>query len=117
MGRPSNTEERRAQIVEAFLTVISKEGYARATIAAVAREAGLTSGLLHYHFGRKHQLLVARAQLLGGRGDVGFAHLGDDRLGGGLRRGGLIAPSGGERDDADHQRDRDDRDGERRNAA
>jgi TetR/AcrR family transcriptional repressor of bet genes len=64
MGRPSNTEERRAQIVEAFLTVLSKEGYARATIAAVAREAGLTSGLLHYHFGSKHEILVALVESL-----------------------------------------------------
>jgi len=64
MGRPSNTAERRAQIVDALLTVVSKEGYARATIAAVAREAGLTAGLLHYHFASKQEILVALVERL-----------------------------------------------------
>lgn len=58
VARPSNTEERRAQIADALLTVMAREGYGRATIAAIAREAGLTPGLLHYHFESKREILI-----------------------------------------------------------
>lgn len=43
---------------------MAREGYARATIAAVAREAGLTPGLLHYHFESKGQILLHLVELL-----------------------------------------------------
>jgi TetR/AcrR family transcriptional repressor of bet genes len=59
MGRPSNREERRGQIVAALATVMAREGYAHATIAAIAKEAGLASGLIHYHFEDKQAILVA----------------------------------------------------------
>jgi TetR/AcrR family transcriptional regulator, transcriptional repressor of bet genes len=69
MGRPSNSDERRAQIVDALRRVMGRQGYERATVAAVAREAGLAPGLVHYHFESKaeilHELvgeLVARAR-------------------------------------------------------
>lgn len=82
MGRPSNTAERRAQIVDALLTVLSKEGWARATVAAVAREAGLASGLLHYHFASKQEILVALVEQLVARREERFAarlaNAGDD---------------------------------------
>jgi TetR/AcrR family transcriptional repressor of bet genes len=58
MGRPSNRVERRAQIVDGLLMVMAREGYERASMAAVARAAGLSPGLLHYHFDGKHQILV-----------------------------------------------------------
>lgn len=73
MGRPSNTEQRRAQIVDALLSVMAREGYERATIAAIAREAGLTSGLLHYHFAHKQEILVALVERLVARRDARFA--------------------------------------------
>ncbi|MCP4810599.1 MAG: TetR family transcriptional regulator [Proteobacteria bacterium] len=58
MGRRSNTAERRAQIVEGLLTVLQDEGYERASVAEVARAAGLkSSGLVHYHFGSKAEIL------------------------------------------------------------
>ncbi len=59
MGRPSNTEARREEIVEGLLEVMSREGYARASIAAIARAAGLAPGLLHYHFESKQEILLA----------------------------------------------------------
>ena len=86
MGRPSNSEERRAQIVDALRRVMGRRGYERATVAAVAREAGLAPGLVHYHFESKaeilHELvdeLVARAR---GRIAAREARAGDaeDRL-------------------------------------
>lgn len=82
MPRPSNTEERRAQIVDAFLTVVTREGYARATISATARAAGLAGGLLHYHFASKHEILVALVarltNTLTGRLEARLAEAGDE---------------------------------------
>lgn len=62
MGRPSNTEERRAQIVDALGALMAKDGYERATIAAIAKRAGLAPGLVHYHFTDKDEILVALVQ-------------------------------------------------------
>jgi TetR/AcrR family transcriptional repressor of bet genes len=65
MARPTNTEERRAELVDGLLAVMARKGYEQATIAAIAREAGLAPGLVHYHFGSKHEILVALVQRLG----------------------------------------------------
>jgi TetR/AcrR family transcriptional repressor of bet genes len=59
MGRPSNREARRAEILGAFARVLADHGYAGATIAAVATEAGVAPGLVHYHFDDKEDLLVS----------------------------------------------------------
>jgi TetR/AcrR family transcriptional repressor of bet genes len=59
MPRPSNTEERRAQITRALTAVMAKHGYDGATIADVARAAKLTPGLVHYHFKNKEEILLA----------------------------------------------------------
>ncbi len=58
MGRPSNTEQRRAEIVGGLLAVMAERGYQRATVPEIARAAGLSPGLLHYHFDHKQQILV-----------------------------------------------------------
>lgn len=57
MGRPSNREQRRAEILQAFARVLADHGYAGATIAAVASEAGVAPGLLHHHFRDKSEML------------------------------------------------------------
>jgi len=67
MGRPSNRAERRTQILRAFERVLAEHGYAGATIAAVALEAGLAPGLLHHHFESKDELLGALLEDLIGR--------------------------------------------------
>lgn len=59
MGRPSKRQQRRAQIVAAFARVLAEHGYAGATIAAVAAEAGLAPGLLHHYFDDKEEMLAA----------------------------------------------------------
>jgi len=59
MGRRSLRDERRAQLVTAFARVLAHEGFAGATIAAVAEEAGLAPGLVHHYFKDKHELLAA----------------------------------------------------------
>jgi len=65
MARPSNRSQRRAQITEALLVVMARRGYERATVAEIAREAGLASGLLHYHFKDKQAVLVELGRRLG----------------------------------------------------
>ena len=57
MGRPSNREARRAELLAAFARVLAAQGYAGATIAAVAAEAGVAPGLVHHHFESKEELL------------------------------------------------------------
>ena len=59
MARPSNTEERRAQIVQGLKLAMAESGYEGASIQAIARKAGITPGLVHYHFGGKHEILLA----------------------------------------------------------
>jgi TetR/AcrR family transcriptional repressor of bet genes len=59
MPRPSNTDERRAQITAALVKVMARRGYDGAAIADVARAARLTPGLVHYHFKNKHEILLA----------------------------------------------------------
>jgi TetR/AcrR family transcriptional repressor of bet genes len=57
MGRPSVRAERRAQLLAAFAEVLATRGYAGATIAAVAAQAGVAPGLVHHHFSDKDDLL------------------------------------------------------------
>jgi len=59
MGRPSNREQRRSDILQAFARVMADHGYAGATIAAIAAEAGVAPGLVHHHFENKAELLGA----------------------------------------------------------
>jgi TetR/AcrR family transcriptional repressor of bet genes len=59
MARPSNTEQRKQEIVMALLRVMSERGYEKASIQAIAKEAGLSAGLLHYHFKSKQEILLA----------------------------------------------------------
>jgi TetR/AcrR family transcriptional repressor of bet genes len=75
VGRPSNTAERRRQIVAALLAVMSKEGYGHATITAIATEAKLAPGLVHYHFENKLEILVALVEDLVARLDERAAAL------------------------------------------
>ena len=60
MGRPKNTAHRRAQIVDALGRLLVQVGYEKATVQAIAAEAGLSSpGLVHYHFPNKQAILMA----------------------------------------------------------
>ena len=78
MARTSNTEARRAEITAALLAVIARHGYDKATIQAIAAQAGLAPGLIHYHFKNKQEILVS---LIGAMAQAGhdryLAVLGD----------------------------------------
>lgn len=64
MARPTNTEARRAQIIDGLARVMAHKTYEQASIAAIAREAGLGAGLVHYHFDSKQAILVALVERL-----------------------------------------------------
>lgn len=56
--RTLSREERRKQLFEATLETISEFGLSRTTLTEVARRAGLSHGLVLFHFESKEKLLV-----------------------------------------------------------
>ena len=50
--------EKAEKILEAARRVLGRKGYARATISEVAKEAGVSRGLLHYYFKSKEEMLA-----------------------------------------------------------
>lgn len=50
--------EKAARIVDAMRASVAARGIAGSTFDQVAREAGVSRGLLHYYFGSKEQLLI-----------------------------------------------------------
>ncbi len=66
-GRPSGTrdgaERTRAEILAAARKAFSEHGYQRATIRAVAAEAGVDSALVHHYFGTKNGLFLSAMQM------------------------------------------------------
>ncbi|MFL5319873.1 MAG: TetR/AcrR family transcriptional regulator [Myxococcaceae bacterium] len=66
MPRPSNTEERRAEIAVALMHVMADHGYDGATIQLIAKRAQVQPGLVHYHFTDKLEILL---QLIGAIGE------------------------------------------------
>jgi TetR/AcrR family transcriptional regulator, transcriptional repressor of bet genes len=51
------TEARRAQIVDAAITTLDEIGYANASLAQIARRAGISTALISYHFHDKSDLM------------------------------------------------------------
>lgn len=57
--RPTFIEQaRRAQIVQAAIETIAEVGYANATFARIASRAGISPGLISYHFAGKAELVT-----------------------------------------------------------
>lgn len=76
MARPSNREERRADIVGGLMKTLPRFGYERSTTARIAEAAGLSTGLIHHHFANKQAILIALAETLDAlvRSRVGTMH-------------------------------------------
>jgi len=55
---PSNTRERREAIALALARVMARSGYDGASVSAIASEAGIATGGVHYHFASKAEILV-----------------------------------------------------------
>lgn len=51
-------DARRLQLIEATIETIARQGYSRTTLSEVARTAGLSHGLVNFHFETKDKLLV-----------------------------------------------------------
>ena len=59
MPRPSNKAVRRSQIARGLMRVMAARGYDGASMPEIAKAAGLTQGLIHYHFKNKQEILIA----------------------------------------------------------
>ena len=55
---------RRKQLVAAAIAVIHEDGFARATVARIARRAGVSSGIVHHYFADKDDLLLSTMRSL-----------------------------------------------------
>ncbi len=60
---PRVVEDRREQIIDAALRVFAQKGFAGATNKDIAREAGITPGLIYHYFASKVALLKASIEL------------------------------------------------------
>jgi AcrR family transcriptional regulator len=69
-----------ARIVEAMRRSVAARGAAGSTFDQVAREAGVSRGLLHYHFGTKEKLL---AEVVRRDSEIRLEHLGSELAGAG----------------------------------
>jgi AcrR family transcriptional regulator len=58
-GQKAGEAERRAQILAAAYEIAAGDGLDRLTVRRVAAEAGLSHGLVHFHFRTKAELLLA----------------------------------------------------------
>lgn len=54
--RKTRAEHRRQQLLSAARTVFSREGFSGASIRTIAREAGVTEGLVYHYFDNKEAL-------------------------------------------------------------
>lgn len=80
MGRPSNTNERKQEIATALLRVMAKQGYEKASIQAIAKEAGLASGLIHYHFKTKQEILLSAVNWIVASAEERLVKLQEEKL-------------------------------------
>ena len=56
---PTVVEDRREQIIEAALRVFARKGFNGSTNKDIAKEAGITPGLIYHYFESKEELLKA----------------------------------------------------------
>lgn len=65
-------ERRRQQLIDATIKCISKKGLGSTTLSDVAKEAGLSQGIVNLHFNSKDNLLAATLRYLAGEYDELF---------------------------------------------
>lgn len=61
-GRKASKETRQLQLIEATIDSLAKRGYSDTTMADVADGAGLSRGIVNFHFESKEKLLIATLQ-------------------------------------------------------
>lgn len=62
--RTQSRDARRAQVIEATINSLSEQGYSRTTLTGVARRAGISHGLVLFHFQSKENLLAETLDFL-----------------------------------------------------
>ena len=62
MVKRTTVEERRAEILETTCQVVVERGFAATRVSDVANKLGVSTGLIHYHFDSKDQLLAEAFQ-------------------------------------------------------
>lgn len=55
-------DQRKCELIQATLTLIGKSGVRAATVRGIAKEAGVTLGLIRHHFSSKEELINAAYQ-------------------------------------------------------
>jgi AcrR family transcriptional regulator len=65
--RKASRDVRRRQLIEATIDVLAARGYASLTIGDVARQAGLSMGIVNFHFSSKETLLAETLRYLAGQ--------------------------------------------------
>lgn len=68
---PKVVEDRREQILDAAIQVFARKGFTRATNKDIAREAGITPGLIYHYFESKEAVFKAIVET---RSPVGMLH-------------------------------------------
>lgn len=63
-GRKASKETRRGQLIEATIDSLAKRGYSETTMADIADGAGLSRGIVNFHFESKENLLIATLQFM-----------------------------------------------------
>jgi TetR/AcrR family transcriptional repressor of bet genes len=62
--RTAPKEERQIQLIQATIRSVAKNGLSETTMATVAREAGLSQGIINLHFRSKERLLIETLRYL-----------------------------------------------------
>lgn len=58
-GRPSNRDERYAQVMQALVRCVARFGLEGASLTQIAIEAGLTRPLIRHHLGNREEMIAA----------------------------------------------------------
>lgn len=63
-GRKASKDVRRRQLIDATIASLAERGFSETTLADVARGAGLSQGIVNFHFQSKDKLLVETLQFM-----------------------------------------------------
>jgi AcrR family transcriptional regulator len=63
-------EARRAQIVSCAIDAIAEEGYVQTSLAKIAQRAGISKGVISYHFAGKEELIIQVAAQVVANGEA-----------------------------------------------
>ena len=64
MGRKSNAHQRREQIIWALYDCLVEKGHEKVSVKEIAAQAGLPSGVIHYYFSSKDDIVSSLAEAI-----------------------------------------------------